>query len=82
MDQQLTLRMPSALAEKLEHAVRRLKRKRSEVARLALEEFLDTQLETRPIERVRNLLGRVETGLPDLGQQHRDYLLKRLRHGR
>jgi hypothetical protein len=65
----------------LERAARRLRRKRSEVVRLALEQFLDASLEMRPIERVRDLLGRVESGLPDLGQHHRDYLLKRLRHG-
>ena len=32
---------------------------------------LETELEVRPIERVRDLLGRVESGLPDLGSQHR-----------
>jgi hypothetical protein len=35
----------------------------------------------RPIERVRDLLGRIESGLPDLGQRHRDYLIRRLRRG-
>jgi hypothetical protein len=28
---------------------------------------------------VRDLLGSMESGVPDLGQRHRDYLLKRLR---
>ncbi len=85
MEQQLTLRMPGELATKLERAARRLKRKRSDVVRLALEEFLDSSTvfpEMRPIERVRDLLGRLKSGVPDLGQRHRDYLLKRLRHGR
>ena len=82
MEQQLTLRMPADLAKKLEHVAQRLRRKRSEVVRLALEEFLDASWETRPVERIRDLLGRVESGLPALGQRHRDYLLKRLRHDR
>jgi predicted DNA-binding protein len=82
MERQLTLRMPAELAEKLKRAAKRLHRKRSEVIRLALEQFLDSQVEVRPIERVRDLLGRVESGLPDLGQRHRDHLLKRLRDGR
>jgi len=81
MEHQLTLRMPEELAQKLERAARRLRRKRSEVVRLALEQFLDSA-PSGPIERVRDLLGRVESGLPDLGQRHRDYLLKSLRHGR
>lgn len=85
MEQQLTLRMPGELATKLERAAKRLRRKRSDIVRLALEEFLDGSAaspEMRPIERVRDLLGRLKSGVPDLGQRHRDYLLKRLRHGR
>jgi len=81
MEQQLTLRLSTALAKKLDRASERLRRKRSEVARLALEQFLDTEVETRPVERVRDLLGRIESGIPDLGQRHREYLRKRLRHG-
>ncbi|MBI2989462.1 MAG: ribbon-helix-helix protein, CopG family [Deltaproteobacteria bacterium] len=85
MESQLTLRLPPSLATKLSRAARRLRRKRSEVVRLALEEFVETggaPLEVRPIERVRDLLGRVESGIPDLGQRHREYLLRRLRRGR
>ena len=81
MESQLTLRLPGALADKLEHAARRQKRKRSDVVRQALEQFLDTEPEVRPIERVRDLLGRVESGVPDLGQRHREYLIRRLRRG-
>jgi len=55
------------------------------VVRLALEQYLsgpNTKLQRRPIELVRDLLGSVESGVPDLGQHHRDYLLKRLRRAR
>lgn len=85
MEQQLTLRMPGELATKLERAAKRLKRKRSDIVRLALEEFLagsTASPEMRPIERVRDLLGRLKSGVPDLGQRHREYLLRRLRGGR
>lgn len=84
MEQQLTIRLPAALATKLQRASKQLRRKRSEVVRLALEEFLEAYglPKDRPIERVRDLLGRFESGIPDLGQRHREYLLKRLRHAR
>ena len=82
MESQLTLRLPEALSEKLERSARRLRRKRSDVVRLALEQFLETEPETRPIERVRDLLGSVESGVPDLGQRHREYLVRRLRRDR
>jgi metal-responsive CopG/Arc/MetJ family transcriptional regulator len=82
MDQQLSLRLPAPLAKKLDRAALRMQRKRSEVVRLALEQFLETEVEVRPIERVRDLLGKIESGIPDLGVRHRDYLKTRLRHGR
>ncbi len=82
MDQQLTLRLPTELAEQLDRTAKRLQRKRSEVVRMALEQFLAVQVENRPIDRVRDLLGSVESGVPDLGQRHREYLVKRIRNGR
>jgi metal-responsive CopG/Arc/MetJ family transcriptional regulator len=82
MESQLTLRLPGALAEKLERSARRLRRKRSDVVRQALEQFLDTEPDMRPIEHVRDLLGQVESGVPDLGQRHREYLVRRLRRGK
>jgi len=82
MERQLTMRLSADLATKLERSARRLKRKRSEVVREALEHFLDTQSEVRPIERVRDLLGSIASGRPDLGRRHRDYLIRRLRRAR
>ena len=82
MESQLSLRLPEALANKLERSARRLRRKRSDVMRLALEQFLDAEPEIRPIERVRDLLGRVESGIPDVGQRHREHLIRRLRRGK
>lgn len=85
MGQQLTVRMSDEMAAKLEEAARLLRRRRSEVVRLALERFFqdileDVEEETlRPIERVRDLLGSIESGVPDLGQRHREYLIERLR---
>ena len=81
MERQLTMRLPADLAAKLERSAKRLNRKRSEVVRQALEQFLDTQPDEHPIERVRDLLGRIESGVPDLGQRHRDYLIRRIRRG-
>jgi metal-responsive CopG/Arc/MetJ family transcriptional regulator len=82
MERQLTMRLPAALAAKLEQSARRLRRKRSEVVREALEQYLESELEVRPIERVRDLLGSVASGRPDAGRRHRDYLIRRLRRGR
>jgi Arc/MetJ-type ribon-helix-helix transcriptional regulator len=85
MEQQLTLRLPAELAARLDKTAKRLQRKRSEVVRQALEQYLAVETDGRPIERVRDLLGSVESGVPDLGQRHREYLLRRVKstkHGR
>ena len=83
MESQLTLRLPAGLAGKLELAAKRLKRKRPEVVRLALGQFLDAEpaAGTRPVDLVRDLIGSVESGVPDLGQRHREHLIARLRRG-
>lgn len=83
MDAQLTLRLPSEMVEKLDSAARRLKRKRSDVVRLALDQFLEAPpAPGRPADRVRDLLGKVESGIPDLGSRHREHLIARLTRGR
>jgi hypothetical protein len=85
MERQLTVRMPVVLANKLERVARRMGRKRSEVVRLVLQQFLeDTSMRghARPVDLVRDLLGSLESGVPDLGQRHRDHLLRRLRRDR
>lgn len=85
MERQLTVRLPEELSTKLDRAARRAGRKRSDLVRQALEQFLGDSGRpgsTRPIDLVQDLLGAVESGLPDLGQRHREHLLSRLRHAR
>ena len=82
MSAQLSLRLPEDLMERLEAAARRHRRTRSEIVRMAIEHFLDSEFADRPIDHVRDLLGAIETGIPDLGERHREYLLKRLSRGR
>ena len=82
MESQLTVRIPLSLAAKLEQVARELHRERSDLVRMALEEFLgsrDESLETRPYDKVRDLLGSIESGIPDLGQNHRKHLLQPLK---
>lgn len=84
MGRQVTVRLPESLLEKLDREAAIRHRKRSEVIRLAVEQLVDTtarQALPRPIDRVRDLLGSFESGIPDLGQRHRDHLLERLRRG-
>jgi len=83
MSQQVTVRMPDALIERLDQEAALRRRKRSEVIRMAVERFIEEPESPadRPIDKVRDLLGSFESGIPDLGQRHREHLLRRLRGG-
>jgi metal-responsive CopG/Arc/MetJ family transcriptional regulator len=81
---QLTVRLPEDLSRALKVASRRMQRKSSEIVRLALREFLGTSSasRTRPADRVKGLIGSLESGVPDLAERHRAYLIEALRRGR
>ena len=82
MESQLTLRLPAKLAEKLDQSAKRLRRNRSDLVRLAIEHFLNSNATSKPIDQVRDLIGSVSSGVPDLGQRHREYLIGRVKRGR
>jgi hypothetical protein len=80
MANQLTVRLPDDLDRALKAAARRLQRKNSDIVRLALREFLGAtgRPPRRPIDRVRALVGSLESGIPDLALRHREYVLRSL----
>ena len=77
MPTQLTVRLPDDLDRALKAATRRLQRRNSDIVRMALREFLGapTHASGRPVDRVRGLIGSLESGVPDLATRHRDYIL-------
>lgn len=85
MEDQVTVRLPADLGRALRRASRRLRRKNSDVVRMALQAFLQVG-ETgasKPADRVRHLIGSLESGVPDLAERHRQYLTEALtRRGR
>ncbi len=82
MQSQLTVRLPDDLDRGLTHAANRLRLKRSDIVRLALERYLgELQIceDEAPYGRVKHLVGSVRTGVSDLGTSHREHLVKRIR---
>ncbi len=82
MEAQLTVRLPGDLHQRLARAAKRLGLKRSDVARLAIQRYLDEAErggQPRPYDLVRDLVGSVASGVSDLGSRHREYLLARFR---
>lgn len=81
---QFTVRLPDDYKEKVSAAARRMGLKKSDIARLAIRQFLDENSGTdtkTPFEKVRHLLGSARSGIKDLGQEHRRHLLARLKKG-
>jgi len=84
MREQLTVRLPEDLSRALKAASRRMQRRSSEIVRMALREFLGTTSGsgTRAADRVKGLIGSLESGVGDLAERHRAHVLESLRRGR
>lgn len=84
MERQMTVRIPEDLKRALDEASRKMQRKNSEIVRMALRAFLQRAPgpDSRPADRVRGLVGSLESGLPHLAERHREYVLEALKNGR
>jgi len=85
MGEQFSLRLSAELSKRLGQLSGQTRRPRAEVVRLALEQFLAGEAgrpPARAIDLVRDLIGSYRSGVPDLGQRHREHLLRRLRRDR
>jgi metal-responsive CopG/Arc/MetJ family transcriptional regulator len=84
MRSQLTVRLPDDLDREVTKYASRLRLKRSDIVRMALERFLKepaVREEGVPYRKVSGLLGSVSSGVPDLGSAHREHLIKRIKRG-
>jgi len=81
MQSQLTVRLPDDLDKEISTLAKKLRLKRSDIVRMALERFLGEfqGQDSRPYEKVKNLIGTISSGIPDLGEAHRKYLLKKFK---
>ena len=84
MEDQITVRLPTQLGRTLRRASRRLGRRPSDVVRMALEAFLHgaSSSDRKPAERVEHLLGSLASGVPDLAERHREYIIAGLKRAR
>lgn len=82
--QQLVVRIPTDMDQDLRRVARATGRGRSEIVRDALRAYLGpaTAATVRPVERIRHLLGALESGVPTLARDHRAHVLESLRRAR
>ncbi len=82
MQGQLTIRLTDELEQGLESIAHRLNRKRSDIVRLALQKFIgeaEDEAGLSPFDKIQHLAGSVETGVSDLGENHREHLKARFK---
>jgi hypothetical protein len=76
--------MPDEYTEKLNLLSNKMGLKRSDIVRLALKCFLDENsggIYQPPFQKVKSILGVAESGIKDLGQRHRHYLIQKIKRG-
>jgi len=82
MNSQLTVRLPDSLENSISILAKKLHLKRAAIVRMALESFIkqaEGSEESSPYDRVKNLLGSVSSGISDLGESHREHLLRKFK---
>lgn len=79
---QLTIRMPDVHYYQMEKMAKQMGLKKSDIARMAIKQYLnenEIREETPPYERAKHLLGVTQSGIPDLGKNHRRYLVEKIK---
>lgn len=82
MESQVTVRLPETLNKDISAFAKKMRLKRSDIIRLALENFVgsaQTKENDNPYERVKDLIGSISSEAPDLGTRHREHLINRIR---
>ena len=80
--QQITIRMPEEYFTKIEQIAKSSGLKKSDVTRMAIRKFLKEysgEEETDLYSKAKHLIGVVESGISDLGQNHREYVIKKIK---
>ena len=80
---QMTIRMPDEYMEGIEKIAKKTGLKKSDIGRLAIKKLLESfeasEQEKYPTDKAQDLIGVVDSGIPDLGTNHRRYLLDKIR---
>ena len=81
--QQLTIRMPEEYLYKIEQIAKSSGLKKSDITRMAIRKFIDEYSSDEEADlycKAKRLVGIVESGISDLGQNHREYLIKKIKN--
>jgi Arc/MetJ-type ribon-helix-helix transcriptional regulator len=83
MGTQITVRLTEDVEKDLDRLTRAMRLRRSDVVCPAIRRMADEmggKVAQGPSQQVKDLLGSVESGVPDLGSAHREHLIRQLGH--
>jgi metal-responsive CopG/Arc/MetJ family transcriptional regulator len=80
---QMTIRMPDEYKSRIDEIVNKTGLKKSDIARIAIKNFLEgfeaREQGKKPAAEAKDLIGVVDSGIPDLGTNHRRHLLNKIK---
>ena len=82
MMQQITIRMTEEDLGRIEQIAKSAGLKKSDITRMAIRKFVNEyqpEDDTPIYDRVKHLLGVVESGMSDLGLNHRNHMIKKMK---
>ena len=81
--QQVTIRMPDEDLSMIEQISKSTGLKKSDITRMAIKKFIEEYSENKEINtysKAKHLIGIVASGISDLGQNHREYLIRKIKN--
>ena len=80
--QQITIRMPKEYFSRIEQIAKSSGLKKSDIARMAIRKYIEeysSEKEADLYSKAKSLIGVAESGISNLGQNHREYLIKKIK---
>ena len=80
--QQLTIRVPDEYMAGIDKIATGTGLKKSDITRMAIKKYIEDYAAEKEINnygRAKDLIGVVASGISDLGKNHRDYLIQKIR---
>ena len=80
--QQLTIRVPDEYLAGIEKIATLTGLKKSDITRMAIKKYIDEHTAEKEISsygKAKDLIGVVASGVSDLGRNHRDYLIQKIK---
>ena len=83
--QQITIRMPKEYFSRIEQIAKSSGLKKSDITRMAIRKYIEeysNEKEADLCSKAKHLIGVAESGVSNLGQNHREYLIKKIKGAR